>query len=94
MSIREVTYYQVACDEPGCGLDTGSLGHDYSAWSDRDGAVDAWEEVGNGVVFDDGRAYCEEHRRSHTCEGCGENDVVVEVDGQWYCRECREEMGA
>jgi hypothetical protein len=60
MTIREVTYYQVACDEPGCGLDTETKGGEYTAWSDTDGAVEDWTGS-DGQVLDDGRTYCEKH---------------------------------
>ncbi len=68
MSIREVTYYQVVCDEPGCVVTTETVSDEYSAWSDSGQAVDHWVNVGL-YHGEDGRDLCDLH--SPKCPGCG-----------------------
>lgn len=79
MSVREVAYYEVACDHEGCGVTTGDKG-DYSAWSDRDGAVEDWEGSEGWVSKDGARAFCEEHRPP-SCAECGETEGLIEKQG-------------
>lgn len=42
MSVKEVIYYQVECDYPGCTVSTDDTNDEYSAWSDAGTAVDDW----------------------------------------------------
>lgn len=57
MSIREVTYYQGACDWPGC---TSDPHNDYSAWADADGVLADMEGV-DWWFGRDGDHYCLSH---------------------------------
>ena len=83
MSVREVTYYQVVCDHPGCTVATGDDGGPHSAWSSRDDAVWDWT-CGDHQTVDD-RHYCEAHRVPECCE-CDATDSLVEHDdGDHYC---------
>lgn len=68
MSVREVTYYQVVCDEPGCEFNTEDFCDEYSAWSDSGTAIDDWV---NADLYhgDDGRDLCPAH--APKCPGCG-----------------------
>jgi len=56
MPIKEVTFYQVACDKCGEVADYG----EYAAWMQPEGATemlgDDWTQT------DDGKFYCEDHR--------------------------------
>lgn len=70
MSVREVTYYQVACDHPDCDVTTGSLGGDFSAWSEPGHALDEWINS-DCQSLDDGRTFCDQHRVP-MCERCDE----------------------
>jgi hypothetical protein len=61
MSVREVIFYEVACDAPDCTVTTADLGGEYAAWKTDDAAIDEWED-GDGVVTEHGKAYCPKHR--------------------------------
>lgn len=88
MSIREVTYYQVACDEPGCQVATDALGSEYSAWGDPGGAEEEWESY-NGLAFD-GWHFCGEHRLTHECSWCSWEGAgaTPNDDGEFLCPSC------
>lgn len=89
MSAREVTYYEVVCDEPGCGRTTGDLGSDYTAWSDREGALDEWINS-DGVVMVDGRTFCYDHVAGRICDHCdeGRDTAPPDDDGERLCAKC------
>jgi len=87
MSVNEVTYYEVSCDEPGCGTETGDLG-DYSAWSNRGAALDQWLDA-DGQYLPDGSTYCESHRKPQ----CDECEEFVPVDEDRLCTSCRDSDG-
>jgi hypothetical protein len=60
MSLKEATYYTVICDWPDCGVSVDEDG-DYSAWADKQQALDAatddnWRESRDGQ-----KHYCEAH---------------------------------
>lgn len=73
MSIRELTYYDVKCDDcERCTADSG----DYSAWSDSGHAMDDWVDGDNWVGYWCGfgsMALCEEHAPREVC-GCAQQD--------------------
>lgn len=93
MSLREVTYYQVACDQEGCTVDTDSLSSDYSAWSDRNGAEEEWQDDDHMIVGD-GRHFCVDHRRGHECDHCDwTGDGATPADDCWLCPSCAKEAG-
>lgn len=89
MTIREVTYYQAACDEPGCPVDTDWFNNDYSAWGNKDAAADQWRDH-DGLVIDDGRCFCEEHRAGHECDWCDwtGDGATRNEDADWLCPTC------
>jgi hypothetical protein len=91
MSIREVTMYQIACDEPECKFDTTDCGDGYWAWSDTEGALAEWEDW-DGQDTEDGKHYCPKHRRAQCC-GCDttENLTRPEPGGDWFCPKCGDE---
>lgn len=76
MTLREVAYYEVVCDD--CEVKTGDLG-DYSAWSDHGHALDEWRNH-EGWVGDDGETLCWKH--APRCHICSE---VQEPDGFCTC---------
>ena len=82
MTLNAKTYYEVACDEPGCGITTGDLNGDFSAWSDHGQAVTDWEEHDGQVR--DGQYYCNRHRKPQ-CDECGK--LVVVCDDS-MCKDC------
>lgn len=55
MTIREVTMYQVVCDE--CGGTAHDMGAEYSSWDDAGYAIEAWTD-GDGVAVG-GRHACD-----------------------------------
>lgn len=72
MSVKEVTYYQIVCDEPGCTFKTGDGGEDFSAWSDANAALEDWSyDHWRQSIEVDGelRHYCEEHVKPEAGEG-------------------------
>jgi len=83
MTLRPVTYFEVACDHEGCEVKTGDLA-DYSGWLGASHAVEDWEDSGGQTVGD--RHYCPDHRVPECCE-CDATDGLVEghVDGDMYC---------
>lgn len=91
MTIREVTFYQVQCDQSGCTETTETLGGDYSAWGNTSGAEDDWVNA-EGQATEDGKHFCEQHRVPECCD-CGSTAVVVndapDGSGDWYCEKCR-----
>jgi hypothetical protein len=92
MSIKAVTYYTVECDEPGCGVTLSDLS-DYSAWGDEGSATEDWANS-DGIVLDDGRAFCDDHVRGKRCDGCGEVEDLTEIDGDFFCASCAKEEAA
>lgn len=91
MSVKPVTYYDVACDEPDCKVDTGYDG-EYTAWSDEAGALEDWTNQ-DGIILDDGRTFCEKHGDQYLCRECGGISATVrEVGGgpRRICAECRD----
>ena len=61
MSLKEVTYYTVVCDQ--CGKD-GNAAKEYTAWADGESALlcaDAWEDW---LILPDS------DRTRHYCPGC------------------------
>jgi hypothetical protein len=81
MSVNEVTYYEVECDV--CHTKTGD--HDeFSAWSDSSWAIDRWRD-GEGIVTNDGRAFCDACIPPGMCRSSDDNKHVFE-DGE--CIEC------
>lgn len=91
MSVRTVTYYQLECDEPGCGTTTSELG-DYSAWADHGAAIEEWFD-NDGVELEDGRTFCVGHGEKHRCAECREpsNALVVGEDEVRRCAHCHKE---
>lgn len=90
MSIRQVAYYQVHCDEAGCDRSTGDTG-EYSAWSSREDAQTDWEE-GWGIALDDGRTFCETHSVDKRCAGCDYKGTdLTEYDEDRWCPKCLQE---
>ena len=83
MSIKEVTYYQIECDEPNCERCTGD--GEFSAWGDAGAALDDWRD-GDGVFTEDGRTFCEEHRPP-VCVDCDATvDLTEDVPGgELFC---------
>ena len=89
--IVPVTFYEVRCDEPGCSRRTVDLASEYASWSDPEAARDNWTDF-DGIVLDDGRAFCEKHARGKTCDSCEESGpTIVNHDGDYLCVECAEE---
>ena len=88
MSIKPVTYHTVTCDEPGCSRDTSEVS-DYSAWSDAGSARDNWID-NDGIVLNDGRAFCWAHSLDKRCVSCDyEGDAVSKNDSDEYeCADC------
>jgi len=86
MSIRTLTMYEVACDEDGCAVVTGTYG-DWSCWGDPGTAVEDWTERDDHQAFD-GKHYCDEHRKPE-CDGCEKvtDDLRQDAKGQW-CPDC------
>lgn len=94
MSIKPVTYYMVECDEPGCGRTTSDLSCEYAAWADHGQAADDWTSC-DGIVLDDGTAYCDEHSRDKVCDHCSEyGETEADADGDRICAECKAEVSA
>lgn len=93
MSIREVTYYQIECDYPGCDFATGDNGSEYySAWDSAGGAEGEWRYDG-GITADDGKHLCEEHSTEYMCLECGEDfsqpvPQRPDHDGERWCDKC------
>jgi hypothetical protein len=87
MSIKQVPYYQVECDEPGCDYSTFDTSSDYSAFGDQDGAQDDWG-YGDHQSTEDGKHYCDSHRRPE-CADCGKTDGLIndEASGEHWCAE-------
>lgn len=93
MPIKEVTYHQVVCDAPDCKTTTADLG-DYSAWGDAGDAIDQWNDW-DGVVLDDGRAFCEKHSAPYLCVDCGEDvqqPLTPGSDGEYRCTGCQADL--
>lgn len=92
MSIKEATYYQVHCDEPGCDWKTGDDGADYAAWAEPSQASDDWTD-GDGVASLDGKwHYCAEHVQGRICADCGHvGPDLAEIDGEYLCDKCKPE---
>ncbi|WP_127572744.1 hypothetical protein [Georgenia faecalis] len=91
MSVRPVTYFEVACDHDGCTTTTSDLGGDYSAWSEASCAREDWEES-EGVITADGTAFCAEHRPPD-CAGCEAVDnLTIGADGNLWCPDCAPEL--
>lgn len=93
VTIRAQTYYDVICDEPGCGRASIDLGGDYSAWSDAGSAEEDWEN-GDGQTAKtiDGivQHFCEKHRKP-TCANCDRaDDLRPDLDhpGDLACPDC------
>lgn len=99
MTIREVTMYQVHCDEPGCDCNTGSTDFEYYAFSDKEGAELDWT-AGGGVgnwdenqVTPEGKHYCSEHIKPECAAtvGCYRTEGLINEDpdseGDWFCAE-------
>lgn len=87
MTMRELTYYQVMCDEPGCRFVGGGA---YSAWAEAEYAEDEWRDNDGQILASDPahfRYYCEEHWRP-VCAKCGVAAAALELDepeGDPYC---------
>ena len=92
MSLHDVRYWTVECDEPGCEYTLGT-DSDYSAWADKSAAVEDWCEAGWGVVMPDGKtAYCGQHIPD---EFCPDDDEHKHDWEPWYdgeiCGNCSRE---
>lgn len=59
MSVVQQMGYALHCDFPGCDTQTRDLG-DYSFWGDLEAAREEWTDA-EGVLTDDGGAYCYTH---------------------------------
>lgn len=88
MSIKEVTYYQVHCDESGCDVKTGDMA-EYSAFGEASQAKDDWED-GDGIVCDDGRTFCGNHTLGKRCAGCDHvgTDLTMDESDEYWCPKC------
>ncbi len=78
MSVRPIPSFEVACDEPGCGVTTGELG-EYTGWGDEGAALDDWREC-DGIALSDGRTFCGRHASAHICDECGEFEDECECE--------------
>lgn len=92
MTVRPIPCYEVACDEPGCTITTGTYG-EYSGWGDVGVALDDWRDSDNQVAGD--KHYCDHHRRP-ACVDC---DTTVDVKedepgGDLYCPSCMPHIAA
>ncbi len=82
MSVKEVTYYTVICDE--CGV-SAFEGQEFTAWSDADGAIWAvaesleWSE-------DNGQHRCSKH--NPFCENCGKDAGEFCGERDFLCPVC------
>lgn len=86
MSIKEVIYYQVVCDAPDCGFATSDLGHEFSAWSDQDGALADWD-CSDRQATAEGKHFCDDHRIP-VCADCDKTEgLTQDADEEWWCPE-------
>jgi hypothetical protein len=88
--IRPVTYYEVVCDEPGCGCSTADLGGEYAAFSDGGAAEDDWDNSGS-IKTESGEHYCEEHKAAYQCCECYDNTNLIATPRGMVCKDCLEE---
>lgn len=79
MTIRPQTFYDIACDEPGCKITTAELGGDYSAWAAAGDAEEQWIDYDHQrVTLPDGtrQHYCDAHRKPE-CDNCDRSDGLL-----------------
>lgn len=97
MSIKEVTYYEVHCDEPGCGRCTETENETFGAFLSQSRAVDDWS-INEGYDMGSDRHLCAKHAEPYICQKC--SDVVPEpipftlFGGERICAECVEAIEA
>lgn len=92
MGVQPVTFYEVVCDEPKCGVRSSDMDCEFAAWSDADQALDSWRDF-DGFTSEDGKTFCVDHRPEF-CVDCDIDDQVVATghtaDGQPACDEHRQ----
>jgi hypothetical protein len=94
MTARPVTYYEVVCDEPDCGVRTADLSSEYSAWSEEATALEEWSDH-DGIILTDGRTYCEGHNGGKRCAECDtETQPITQTDDGWLCPSCAKDLAS
>ena len=95
MSIKEVTYYRVQCDYPGCFIDTEDIDDNYSAFMQAGCAEDSWEcsdcQTISGYGTESDRHYCVEHRVPE-CVACFRLGVLQDSGGDFWCGQCDDSL--
>jgi hypothetical protein len=61
VTIREVPYYEVSCDYEGCPYTLYDATGEWTAFVDREQAVDAWHDADGTVVNETGQTFCWKH---------------------------------
>ncbi len=84
MSIKEVTYYVVACDTDDCERTPHDDG-DYTAWGQVDGALDDLANAYDWYASKDDRHLCPDHAPTCLAEGC-----VVRLDSDEWGSMCED----
>ena len=85
MTLRPLTFYEIACDWPECKIRTEDLSGEYAAWREPSSALDEW--TASDGLYDEkrDRHYCSEHATS-VCQECFATDDLTEGEDGWqYC---------
>ena len=82
MSVREQTFYIVACDWPACRRTSYDLAFDDWARESREEALEAWVDS-DAVDASNGNQYCDEHA-SKVCVTCGITSRLTEGKDRWF----------
>lgn len=97
MSVKEVTYWTVECDEEGCGVTLGDLGGEYSAWADEGVAAEDWTNSDGLILHEsDDKALCPKHAEAYRwCEHCGDQRTTGrDENGDAICGKCEAQVTA
>lgn len=83
MSLKQVEMWTIACDECGAEAFTGD---DFVAWSDRDGALEVFDET-----CDDWSTFEDKHRcpkHNPFCTRCGGDAGELSGERDFLCPSC------